>query len=306
MRRLALVAILGMLACTATRPRGDGTTPTRTSGAPAQATRAAVRADLDIRLLARNRLSYVASTFGPNATFVGIALTNRSSAPISLPSVRATFTALRDGVAFACDDSSVSRDRDPDADREAQVLAPGESFTYRRALGCRMPITGNYVVRVKLALGDAPPADAGEVTIAVEARGKVPLEHPDVPGLFGLISGDTAARPQGTTPGYAVVILLVNASARSITLEHPNVLFRVSRVGSRIPCMGEAVPLDVSVLAPGAIHVRRVPVTCVLHEPGNYSVEGALVLDQKREGPLGRVRLAISKDPLLFSAPRAY
>jgi len=131
-----------------------------------------------------------------------------------------------------------------------------------------------------------------------------------LPGPFAIVTGDNASRPQGSAaqPGYAVVIGIVNASPRAVGLPGTRVLFRVTRVGSSLPCMDEPVAVHApSKLDPGQTYVERVPITCVMNKPGTYDIDSALLVgDDGREAALGRVRLTVSNDPLLFTNPRAY
>jgi hypothetical protein len=263
------------------------------------------RGDLRVRLLARKTLPYDPSTFGLGGTFVGIELTNVSKARVEVDVPHATFVALREGVAFPCEPMV-------DADhgvREPSALDPGATFAYRRQLDCHLALPGTYTIAVRLALGHVEPVPVGEVRIELVARGpRVPRPHASMPGLFAMVSGDSASRPQGDAKGgYAVVVALVNGSARPIDLPASRALFRVTRVGTALPCMDEPVALHPPArLAPGATHVERVPVSCVMNKPGAYDVDAALLVGQERESAMGRVRLSVSEDPLLFSAPRAY
>lgn len=263
-------------------------------------------ADLSVRLLAPKSRAYDPSTFGPGGTSVGIELTNTSRGEMAIETLRASFTPVREGVTFPCTAAIPASN----GLREPTTLRPGEAFVFHRELDCRLSLPGAYEIGVRLAFGAEAAIEAGHFSFALEARGpRVPKPHPASPGLFAMMAGDTASRPQGASDGaYAVVVALVNGSAKPLTLVGPRVLFRVTRVGSALPCMDEPVVLHPpALLAPGALHVERVPITCVMHKPGNYDIDAAVLLgDDGREAPLGRVRLSVSQDPLLFTAPRAY
>lgn len=286
-------------------PLGPPSAGRATSARDAEGAPVPGRDDLRVRLLSRKTLPYDPSTFGLGGAFVGIELTNVSKARVQVDVPHATFVAKREGVPFPCEPMI-------DADhgvREPPFLDPGATFSYHRQLDCRLALPGTYEIAVSLAFGHVEPVPVGEVRVELVARGpRVPRPHAGISGLFAMVSGDTASRPQGDTKtGYAVVVALVNGGTRPIDLPASRALFRVTRVGTALPCMDEPVALHPPPrLAPGATHVERVPVSCVMNKPGAYDVDAALLVGQERESAMGRVRLSVSEDPLLFSAPRAY
>jgi hypothetical protein len=262
---------------------------------------------LSVRLLSRRRIPYDPNMLGAGGTSLGVELTNTSNAEIPVESLHAFLSPTREGVPFPC----VADISAGGGIREPKSLRPGEAFTFHREIDCRLTMPGTYDVAVKVEVGPAKPVDAGRFSFELEARGpRVPRPHPAVPGLFAIVTGDNASRPQGSAaaPGYAVVIGIVNAGPRAIGLPGARVLFRVTRVGTSLPCMDEPVVVhSPSKLDPGQTFVERVPITCVMNKPGTYDIDSALLVgDDGREGPLGRVRLTVSNDPLLFTNPRAY
>jgi hypothetical protein len=262
-----------------------------------------------VRVVSETALPYRPSALGVAGHHVGIAFQNTTRGYLELGELRVTFSARREGVEFPCRPLVGPAG----GEREPSRLRPFEGYVFERDLDCQLTLPGRYAIGVQLTLGSGAPIALPDLPIDVEPRGsRAPQQHPGVPGLWAMIAGDKNARPLSAEGfargGYAVVIALVNGGPRPLELRGARVLFRVTRVGTPLPCMDEPVALrSPATLAPGASHFERIPVTCVMNKPGTYDIDSALLVDQDpRELPMGRTRVTVGADPTVVFPPRAY
>ena len=262
-----------------------------------------------VRVVSETSLPYRVSALGVAGHHVGISLQNTTHGYVELGELRVTFSARREGVPFPCRPLVGAAG----GEREPSRLLPFEGHVFERDLDCQLTLPGRYTIGVQLTLGGGAPIALPELPIDVEPRGgRAPQQHPGVPGLWAMTAGDKNARPLSAEGfargGYAVVIALVNGGPRPLPLRGARVLFRVTRVGTPLPCMDEPVSLKAPLaLAPGESHFERIPVTCVMNKPGTYDIDSALVVDpDPRELPMGRTRVTVGADPNVIFPPRAY
>jgi hypothetical protein len=254
------------------------------------------------------RVAYGATVLGLNRREITITLTNASPRSIALGEARLSFSAERDGVAFACDPIAHG---EPGA-REPSELAPGESFRFARELGCWTPVPGRYAIGAYLhdaqGVGD-PVTRLGGFTMEIEGGGTSgPTPHPERPGLYVAMAGDTRTKPLSPEAWkrgeYHVVIALINASRRPIPAGDVTIAFRVYKKNSPLPCAGESIVRHApEALGAGEVHLVRAPVTCLRDEQGDYEVVGILAFDDGRkpdEFEMGRVRVRITSDPMML------
>ncbi|MFO0675789.1 MAG: hypothetical protein U0169_04605 [Polyangiaceae bacterium] len=254
--------------------------------------------------------TYDPKAMGPGGRTVSVRLTAEGAAPVTFGSVRFAYRATREGVSFPCrehEGGSFSA-------REPSSLAPGQSFVFERDLDCALPLVGTYDVEVDVLLGRRPEGGplsvlrAGSFSFALTRGDRgAPTAVPAVPGLFALAAGTTMSRPMSherwMRSDHHVLVALVNGGRAPLELPRVRVSFQVFKVGSPVPCGGEAVPAEVPpTLAPGATFVLRAPISCAPSQEGTYEIVGRLLLGESEE-PLevGRVPLRVSSDALLFS-----
>jgi hypothetical protein len=264
-------------------------------------------------LRAPAQIDYSPTSLGPSAPFVEIRVENHGPGPVPIPELFASFTAARDGVLFPCG-GPVGRG----ASRELSRLGPGETFAFERRLDCTMPLPGQYEVSVWIAVagaeGEKPPRAAvplfaGSLPIEVTAReGQGPLPVPGRPGLYAMMTGPPVATPMApevwTKGGYELLVSLVNGGRDPVAVGPARLSLLVFRKGSALPCASRAQALDEpETLAPGTMHVTRVPVLCVPTSEGHYLITGRLDLGGGRELDIGRVALDVTGDPAMLSTP---
>jgi hypothetical protein len=268
----------------------------------------AANSPLVFRLAGKPRVPYSSSTLGPAGYQIAIRARNDGDRPVPVPKVFARTKVTREGVVFPCGQLAGA----PTGVREPRELAPGASFVFRREVDCPMPLPGAYslAVTAQIAEGDAMPA--GEIAVLVEGKG--PAAHPTVRGLHAAVLGNNAEvarmlreRERGGNP-YAVTVALVNGSPATLVVHDARVSFRVTKVGAALPCMDEPVKLPTPItISPGEVLYSRVPITCVMHQPGDYDIASTLAVGaDPTEVPMGSVRLTVSNDPNLFAPPRVY
>lgn len=264
---------------------------------------------LSVELSAPGAVPYKVSVLGPGDVHVALKVTNVTADARAIDGLTVALTAMREGVAFPC---RVARSGDG---REPRTLAAGASYTFERDLSCMLPIQGLYAVNVYAALGRAPTPGAaadrvGSFSLRIDAtQDNAPREVPGFPGLFAVMSGNPFARPlpKGAwEPGaYRVVIAFVNGARQSYEDLSARIVFRVYKVGEALPCQESPVALRLpSRLEPGALHLERVPVTCVINAVGDYDVVGEVGVDHGT-GPLelGRFRIHVTDQPTLDALP---
>ncbi len=266
------------------------------------------RSALVFQLAGKSRVPYSTSTLGPAGYQVAIRVRNAGDRSVLVAKLFARTTVTREGVVFPCGQLAGA----PTGVREPRELAPGASFVFRREVDCPMPLPGPYSLAVTAQLADGDRMPAGEIAVLVEGKG--PAAHPSVRGLYGAALGNNAEvarvlrEKERAGSAYAVTIALVNASPTTLAVHDARVSFRVTKVGAALPCMDEPVKLPTPItISPGEVQYSRVPITCVMHNPGEYDIASTLAVGaDPTEVPMGNVRLTVSNDPNLFAPPRVY
>ncbi len=264
--------------------------------------------ELAVQVSAPESARYHASSLGPAALFVTLAVTNVGTRPARVDGLRVAFQARREGVVFPCRPHIGGSTRV----REPSELAPGGSFVYERDLDCSMPLVGRYDVRtfVRFAPGAPPEQEAegdlaGAFTVEVRDGARAPRAYPGREGVYAFMTGSSVTQPLSPEAwvrgDYHVVVALINGSPRVVPLGPARLAFLVFRRGSPLPCSGESERLALpESLGPGATHTAYAAVTCAPSEEGDYELVGKLALGEGSPEPveIGRVNLRVSRDPL--------
>ncbi len=252
------------------------------------------RPDLRAAVTAPSRVPYVTESVGVAGQSVSIRLGNAAVAPVALGRLDVSFTATREGVGFPCS-------APPVPDREPTTLGAGQSFVFERDLTCSMPLPGRYQVSVQVG-----PDLAGSFSLEVEGPRGAPRPYPARPGLFVVMTGSRVAPPLPAEAwkrgDYHVVVAFVNATREPMTVGPAHIAFQTYKVGSPLPCSGQADPLSLpEPLPPGGTRILQAPVACAPSEPGRYEIVGRFGLDGvPDEVEVGRVSLSVTRDPTLF------
>lgn len=300
---LALAALEG--AC-ASRNEAGRASPTA-AFAPARqvAPDAPSRTDVTVEVRAPQRARYDASVLAATKPTLGIVVTNRSTVPLDVSDLRVYLEAVREGTSFRCGREVAAGP----GEREPSVLAPGASWVFDRMLDCALPLVGAYAVRVSVAFGRGAfrvAREARAFTLTVAALPNVaPRELDGVPGLWASL-GSSTTLIGSTGGGHGRILLgLVNASPGPIEPPPMQLVLRVFKVGTSIPC--EDAPLSLGtppVLGSGQTYYEPLEVSCLgLSVPGTYDVVAQLVIPGGAEGdreiPIGRLRVEVVTDPSL-------
>jgi hypothetical protein len=250
---------------------------------------------------------YDMSTFGPSRRSLSIRLINGSEHPIDITDVGAQLAVTWNGVVFPCP----NHPRTTASGHNPSSLPPGESYTFERDVDCTMPLPGQYDVRVYITFkqpSDQAPAElADHFTFDVMQGIHAPRPYPSRPGLYIAMVGDTVARPlppeDWARGDYHVVLGIINGSAHSILLGPVKLSFLTYKGMSSLPCSGQAESLPFpEEITSGTILTATAPVTCAPSEEGAYEIVGRFALASG--GPeieIGRIDLAVTSDPLLFT-----
>lgn len=278
-----------------------------TPGEPDPAAKGVLLGDTGARalLIPPAKITYDPRAIGASGAWVKIRLTNVGVVPLAVDRLRATFTANRDGVAFSGDRGTT----EPSPAREPSTLKPGQSFDFERFLDCSMPLPGRYHVSSFVSLGDSATSyPAGGFSVDLVASGPPgPRPYGARDGLFILMTGAQVTRPLSAEAwargDYHVVLAFINGSRRRIPVGPARVAFLVYKLGTPLPCSGQANTVSVpESLEPGAVHLARAPVACAPSEEGNYSIVGKLTLaNATDEVEVGKVPLRVSGEPRIFA-----
>jgi hypothetical protein len=309
-RAVALLVAL-LAACGSSQPPVSPVAPPgppSTPPGPAVGELSELRASLHVPA----RVDFDPQSLGIARHFVSIRLENTGTHDVLVDHLHATFSAVRDGVAFQCN----AHVRGAEGAIEPSHLAPGQSFTLERALDCTMPLPGRYELRVWIHHAELEGQErsrpgggvyVGASPVEIVAQNNAPLAVPSHPGLYALLTGATVSAPMPSDAwmkgGYQVAVALVNGGPAPATLDSARVSLLVFKEGAGLPCAGREQPLDEpDVLAPGEVHVVRVPVTCAPTEPGRYTIVGRFVMGSGPQLEIGRVGLLAIRNPdLLFT-----
>jgi hypothetical protein len=260
------------------------------------------------------RLDYDPRSLGVAGQFVAIRIENAGTWRLPVGHLHAAFAATREGVAFPCNAHAAKLT----GAIEPSELGPGQAFTFERLLDCTMPLPGHYDVQVQLHAGDRESADPREVrpsffvgSFGVDvaaAEGSAPRPIPGHVGLYALMIGAPSAPPMTsdawTKGGYRVTVVLVNGSDRPVTVGPARMAMLVFKRGESLPCTGRQENLDEpATLAPGSIHLARLPVSCAPASEGQYEIVGRLVLGAGPEVEIGHVGLLVTASPYFLFTP---
>lgn len=276
-------------------------TPALTTGATKPATALRSHPDLAVSLRGPSgELRYDPESFGPSGQIVSITIENRGTAAAPVAPLAVSLTATREGVSFPCRAPNGVQEREPSS------LAPGASFTFDRELSCTLAVPGHYEVAVAIG-GDR----AGVLDVNVGESPRAPKAMKDRPGLFVGLAGAAVTRPlppEAWARGdYRVVVAFINASAQPIALAPAKLAFLTYRQGATLSCSGQTNDLVLPTeIAPGAVHTVMSPVACAPAEEGVYEVVGHLEMRGAARFEIGRVRIQVTRDPLLFSPERTF
>jgi hypothetical protein len=258
--------------------------------------------DLRATVRAPERVLFGSTVNGLDEAQVSISITNGAPSPADVGGVRVSFSAEREGIAFPCEPQPVA---------DARTLDPHRSFETTWSLRCWTPLAGAYTVRAFLALGGDPSSGRGDLA------GVFPLEVVDPtkraaravaarPGLFALAGGEVETLPAGDSGGgkggYRIAVVLTNGSADPVAPGTARVELAVFRVGTTIPCTGEATLRSLSALPAGDVQVLHVPVTCIRDQPGDYDVVVRLAIGDAAAplADIGRVRVRVTRELGIF------
>ncbi len=313
-RRAAVVAAVAMSACSRSHayvPKVG--TPAETAEVTPGPASIGSLSDLRASLRAPARLDYDPQSLGVAGQFVSIHVDNVGGRVVPVAHLHAAFAATRDGVAFPCNTHVRGA-----SGLEPVQLYPAQSATFERLLDCTMPLPGRYDVRVWIhAAGREEEKDrgrpgagvfVGSFQVDVTAKGKVPRPVPSYAGVYALMTGAPTASPLPADAwakgGYRVVVALINGSNRAVALGPSRISLLMFKEGSSLPCAGRPEPIDEpDALAPGAVHVVRVPVTCAPTEEGRYEIVGRFAVGNAAEVELGRVGLLVTQSPYFLFTP---
>ena len=266
---------------------------------------------LDLRAAMRGRGSHTIdeTAVGMNETNVSVTITNTGSLTEPIGMLHLAFHIHRGDVELPC------LPRKVDHANDAGVLPPGASFTVTTPLGCWTPVAGEYRVGVVLSFDD-PSRTALRSAFEFEVedpRGRAAHESPTHPGIFALAGGDSKTLPiqeeKAAIGQYGIALVVANVSTRAVVLPPALVSLRVFRIGDPLPCVGETFARSLPPLAPGAVEVVHVPVTCVRDKLGDYLVRIQLAFlgeddPSSSEAPsseahsfeAGRVRVRVTRE----------
>jgi len=293
---------LGLAACaggTVAPPAEAPPPPVATTGATMPDYFLASHPGLRVAVEAPSEAPYRATLLGSNPQTVKLTFGNVGTTPWDLSNARVAFDVRRGAVRIPC----AARNDLPR--HELRVLPPGQTTTVLRDL-CSLPLPGDYVVDVRVALKtDGEPQRAGSFSFVVTAAGpNVPHEIAEQPGLFAAMGGNLTGvrytQPEWQSGAYHVVVRLTNASTNPIRLPHPaQVVFRVTKQGHPLACTATYdLPLPAEVDA-GESAARSVPVTCLVDVQGKYDIHASLAMGGE-ETRLANLGVEVTSNPLLY------
>ena len=293
-RMLVGIAMLS-IACTPAPP---------TTTAPPKAAPLSAHPEITVALRGpTGELRYDPESFGPSGQIIGVTLTNRGTVAVDLAPLAISLSATREGVSFPCRATAPPAGV---AEREPSSLAPGASFELDRELSCTLAVPGHYEVAV--AIGGER---AGVLDVNVAESPRAPRAMKDRPGLFVGMAGSAVTRPlppEAWARGdYQVVIAFINASKQTLPLAPAKIVFLTYRQGATLSCSGQTNDIQLPPeLASGEVHLVKSPVACAPAEVGVYEVVGNLDMRGTAKLEIGRVRIDVTRDPLLFSPERTF
>jgi len=300
-RLLALVHV-GCLVPTGRRPI-PYVPPATLSPPPAEGTVLPNHPELRVLLRAPSRAPYVPRALGPSGQTIELRVVNTGAKAFALHEPLVTFVATLGDVSFPC---AKAIGRSPGT-HEPSVLGTGEVFAFERDLRCTMPLPGRYEVSVYADFGTEGRSEfVGAFGLTIEANGGAPKPYPSRPGLYVAMTAEQATRPMPADAwargDYHVIIAAVNGGARAMAVGAAHISFLTYRRGSAIPCSGRSESATFAdELAPGAMDVTRVPITCAPAEEGDYRIVGFLSFEGAAEIEIGSFALTVTRAPLLYT-----
>jgi hypothetical protein len=247
--------------------------------------------------------AYQPELLGAEPTSIAIVVTNDGARDIATDALTVRFRAQREGVEFPCDQSRFTI-----AEREPNVLLPGQSYTFRRDIGCTFALPGNYDVDVTMAGRESQTLRSiGRFVLSVKAKTDAPHAIASMPGVFAIMVGANVVEPLSqqawAKSDYRVSLAIINGSKAFVHLPKARLSFLTFKKGTLLPCSGEAEPIVIEAdIAPGRSAVARVALACAPSEVGRYAVLGRLVLADDSGTDVGRFWLRIESEPV-FDVP---
>jgi hypothetical protein len=97
------------------------------------------------------------------------------------------------------------------------------------------------------------------------------------------------------------VVAAINAGPRTVTVGPAEVAFLTYKSGSALACSGASeVAAFPDELAPGTMHVLKIPLTCAPTETGDYEVVGYVTLEGATRLEVGRLALRVTTVPTFY------
>lgn len=256
------------------------------------------------RLKAVPQTSYELTALRAVPSSVAVELMNTGDETVVLGTVRLSYYATRDAVAFPCNGTPSP----PDGAREPTSLRPHESFAFERQVDCLLPLPGRYDIQVFVGYGDdeATRDLVGSFSLTVVATPRSPQAYPSRPGLFAAMIGREVTRPLSPEAwargDYHVILAVTNAGPTPVPVGRGHLALVVNRRGSPLPCSGASEPVVFpELLMPGATATATAPLACAPALEGTYEIAGRLGLEgSPEELEVGRFGLEVTRDPLRF------
>ena len=201
-----------------------------------------------------------------------LVVANQGTQAITLEPLALWFRPVRDGIAFACEESK-SRD-----DRWPATLEPGGTFAFAREITCDTPLPGRYDVEVRGRARSAAAATErkyGSFTLQIDPGTNPPVRIPWEPSLYGAASGTKDMRPTKDPAAARIVVAMINPTRAPVTLAPVRATMRIKRRGYSIQaCADRSADLAFSgTLAPGGAQRLATPLGCDISAEGLYDVE---------------------------------
>lgn len=260
--------------------------------APPQTALEAAGAAIDVH--APERAAIAPALLGTGPSFVDVTVANRGNSPLDVSKLALRLEATWGEMTLECVQTAEVRAPEP------SVLLPGKSFTFERALDCRLPLEGRYEVRTFVAFGrDRSWRQVSIYDLEVTAPPGLEARPVNDSGLFATIGASPVAGGSSRLGHPRAALALTNSSSIPLELPPMRVETRVLRDGAAWSCVSAAKPLATPpALGAGAVHREPFDVSCLGFDvPGRYDVEVILLVGADRAVSLGHVRIEVQSDP---------
>ncbi|MEI7891810.1 MAG: hypothetical protein WCI05_01895 [Myxococcales bacterium] len=307
MRGIASVALFLQSACAAgaisssPTPRVPLAAPA-SSLAPASGEPLVSRPELLAQVFGPSTARYQPEVIGTGALGITVRISNAGTRPVAVDRFEMSFETTREGVAFPCREISLGAGKP----RDPNVLSPGQSHRFERALHCRMPIPGMYEVRVFVKfLGPSETRDlAGTFRLdLVAGQSRTPHPIPSLPGLHVGMVGKTAVPPMPADAwergDYSLRVGFINGTGGPVALRAGRLVVDILRDGVSVPCPMELRSRGVEAKAEinsGEATLVSLPVRCDLGREGTYVL---LVRFETANGAdtVGQLAVRVTSEP---------